>query len=133
MANDKYTAEQMIEALRATRGMITLAAKRLHCAPNTIRSYVERYPTVAQAMREEREQATDVAELALYKAIQDGQPWAVCFYLKTQGRARGYVERYEVEQRMTIDWSKVPDAALESFLAKKLTIDDIRLLTVNNN
>ena len=38
-----------------------------------------------------------MAELALYKAIQDGEGWAVCFYLKTQGKQRGYIERQEIE------------------------------------
>ena len=94
---EKYTAAQVIDAIQQTKGMLTLAAKRLGCAPDTIYRYVREYPTVAAALKIEREAVTDMAELALYKAIQAGEGWATCFYLKTQGRGRGYVERTEVE------------------------------------
>ncbi len=93
---NKYTAEQMIDALRKTRGMKGPAAKILNCTYNTVSSYADRYPTVAAVIAEEREMMTDVAELALARAIQGGEAWAVCFYLKTIGKERGYVERQEV-------------------------------------
>lgn len=94
---EKYTAAQMIDALTQTKGMVTVAARRLGCDPATVYRYIRLYPTVAQAARDQRESVTDMAELALYKAIQDGEGWAVCFYLKTQGKGRGYIERQEVE------------------------------------
>jgi hypothetical protein len=50
---------------------------------------------VALAIKEERERMTDVAEMALFDAIKEGEGWAVCFYLKTQGKERGYIERHE--------------------------------------
>ena len=37
-----------------------------------------------------------MAESQLVKGIQTGQSWAVCFYLKTKGRDRGYSERREI-------------------------------------
>lgn len=93
--NNKFTTQQVIAAIRETKGLVTRAAARLGCDPKTIRSYAARYPTVAEALREEREGMTDVAELALYNAILKGEPWAVSLYLKTQGKQRGYVERVE--------------------------------------
>lgn len=98
MATDKYTTAQIIEALRKARGLITLSAQALGCEPQTIRNYVKRYPTVAEALKEERERMTDIAEAALYTRVKEGDAWAVCFYLKTQGKDRGYVERAQVEQ-----------------------------------
>lgn len=94
---ERYTAAQVIQAIRDTKGMLTVAAKRLGCAPDTVYRYVREYPTVAAVVKEQRESVTDMAELALYKAIQEGEGWAVCFYLKTQGKGRGYIERQEVE------------------------------------
>lgn len=75
--------------------MVSKAAERLKCEPDTVRNYVKRYPRVAEALHEERESMTDVAEMALFDAIKGGEGWAVCFYLKTQGKERGYVERHE--------------------------------------
>ena len=100
-ANERYSAAQVIEAVIATKGLITVAARRLNCDPNTIRNYAARYPTVAAAIKEQREGVTDVAEAALFRAINDGEAWAVCFYLKTQGKDRGYIER--TEQRIDGD------------------------------
>lgn len=97
MGSEKYTAAQMIDVIRHAKGMVTVAARRLGCDPDTVRNYAKRYPTVAQAMKDEREGVTDVAELSLYRAVQNGEAWAVCFYLKTQGKGRGYVERAQVE------------------------------------
>ena len=96
MSGPKYRTDQVIEAIHATRGLVTLAAQRLNCDPDTVRNYCKRHATVAAALKEERERMTDVAELSLYNKIQEGEGWAVCFYLKTQGRDRGYVERHEV-------------------------------------
>ena len=64
--------------------------------PDTVRNYERRYPTVAAAIQEAREATTDTAESALYDAILERQPWAVTFYLKTQGRNRGYGDRVEL-------------------------------------
>ena len=93
---DRFTAEQIIDAIQRSKGMITVAAQMLRCKPQTVRNYMGRYPTIETVLREERERMTDIAELALYKAIQDGEAWAVSLYLKTQGKGRGYVERQEL-------------------------------------
>lgn len=98
----RYTADQVVEALTATKGMITLTARKLGCNPQTVRNYVTRYPSVAQAMREAREGFLDMTELALQKAVQNGEGWAIAFTLRTIGRHRGYVERTEVDQSVTV-------------------------------
>lgn len=95
--NARFTVEQMCAAIVVKRGLVSAVAAHLRCDPETVRRYAKRYPTVAAALQEERERTTDVAEAALYQAISGGEAWAVCFYLKTQGKARGYVERTEQE------------------------------------
>lgn len=93
-----YTAQQMVEALESSRGLVSVAAKRMRCSPTTIRAYAKKHKSVAEAMRDQRAEVTDMAEAALFKAISNGEAWAVCFYLKTQGKDRGYVERTEQHQ-----------------------------------
>lgn len=99
--NRKYSAAQVIEAIDETKGLLVYTAKKLGCDRATVYRYIQQYPTVAAAVKEARESVTDMAELALYKAIQEGEGWAVCFYLKTQGKQRGYVERTEIDARIT--------------------------------
>ena len=102
MAKQRYTQAEVTNALNQSKGMVTIAARILGCVPNTVQAYIDRYPDVREARQQEREAMTDVAELALYKAIQSGEAWAVCFYLKTQGKQRGYVERSEVDHSGTV-------------------------------
>jgi len=93
---EKFTPDQVIEALRETQGMQFLAASRLRCHFNTIKNYIDRYPEIKLVVEQLRGERLDVAEDKLHAALVDGQPWAICFFLKTQGKHRGYVERSEV-------------------------------------
>lgn len=97
MATEKFTAQQVADALRATKGLISLAAKRLECDPGTVRNYAARYASVQAAMREERAAFVDVAEAKLMQAVQNGEAWAIALVLKTLGKERGYVERHEFD------------------------------------
>jgi len=96
MSSERYTAAQIIEALKATKGMVYLAADRLGCSHQTVYNYIERYPTIKNEWDAQNGKMGDTAELKLYQAIINGEPWAVAFYLKTKGKTRGYVERSEV-------------------------------------
>lgn len=92
----KYTAQQIIDTLKQTKGMIYIAAERLGCSAQTIKNYGARYISVREAMEQEDEQVNDVAELKLIQAIHEGEAWAVKYRLSTKGRSRGYIERQEV-------------------------------------
>ena len=93
---EKYTANQMIEALREKHGNLSAAARFLGCSRNTISRYIDLYPTVKAVADEERETLIDFAENQLFKQVQDGNITAIIFTLKTIGKLRGYVERQEV-------------------------------------
>ena len=58
---------------------------------------VERYPDLKDVLVEAREGALDLAESKLIKLIKEGNLTAIIFFLKTQGKHRGYVERQELE------------------------------------
>jgi hypothetical protein len=92
----RYTPDEIIAALQQTRGLVAVAAERLGCADETVRRHVRNNARVAEALRHEREKLLDWGELALYRAVQNGEAWAVCFLLKTLGKSRGFVERQEL-------------------------------------
>ena len=73
--------------------------------PQNIYNAMERHPEIAQAFEDEREMLLDTAELKLSESVSTGEPWAICFYLKTQGRKRGYLEsrQIDVEDRLTLE------------------------------
>ena len=93
---EQYTAQQMIDALMATKGMKTLAARKLGCSYVTVQRYIEKYPTVRAAFEEAQEQSGDMVELKLLEQIQKGDTTAIIFALKTRYRSRGYNERLDI-------------------------------------
>jgi hypothetical protein len=93
---NQLTVSQIVEALQATNGLVSLAAKKLGCSPQNIYARRERSPAIGKAIYDSRQELVDHAELALRSAVLDKEAWAVCLVLKTLGKDRGYVERQEV-------------------------------------
>lgn len=91
----KYSAEQVIEAIKQSKGIVTTAAKALGCSRATVNNYVKKFVTVADALEETRETTLDFVESQLMKQIQNDNLTAIIFFLKTQGKNRGYNERTE--------------------------------------
>jgi hypothetical protein len=93
--HDKYTNEQIIEALNEANGLISIAAKKLNCSRQTIYNRAKKIVSVNNAIDDARMELVDLGELALRSAILNKEPWAVSLVLKTIGKGRGYVERIE--------------------------------------
>jgi hypothetical protein len=91
-----YNQKQIIKALEKNNGMVYITAKAVGCSPVTIYSLAKKNPAIQEAINNARGEVTDNAESKLFSAIQAGEAWAICFYLKTQGKGRGYVERQEM-------------------------------------
>lgn len=91
-----YSTEQIIQALKDTNGLISLAAKCLGCVPQTIYNRAARTQSIRQAIKNSRNELVDFAELALRSSVIAQESWAVQFTLKTLGKDRGYVERHEL-------------------------------------
>lgn len=89
----KYTTATLSAALRATGGKVYLAARQLGCAPKTIYNRIAAEPALAQLLDEVREETIDLAESKLLQLIREAHLSAIIFYLKTQAKHRGYVER----------------------------------------
>ncbi len=92
----KYTDLQIIQALRANRGMVYLAAQVVGCDPDTIHNRAKTSRFVAATIKHERGKVIDTAEQRLFNAIERDEPWAIRLCLTTIGKKRGYVERTEV-------------------------------------
>jgi len=90
------TKEQYIEAIHKSRGLLTAAADGLGVTRKAIYDAAKRHPEVQQAIEDARDRTTDLAEGKLFQKINEGDNTAIIFYLKTQGKKRGYVERQEV-------------------------------------
>lgn len=92
-----HTAQQVIEAIEGTGGIKSTIARRLGVSRWTVDNYMRRWSTVQDAYNEEREKVVDMAETKLLEKIRGGDYPAIRFFLMTQAKDRGYVERQEVQ------------------------------------
>jgi hypothetical protein len=115
MANGNgITSEQVVKAIEGSGGFVTQIGKRLGCSPRHVYRLLEKYQTAKDALFNERESMKDMAEGEMYKKIKGGDTTMIIFYLKTQAKDRGYVERKEwsgtddappIKQEITLDLS----------------------------
>lgn len=91
-----WTVEDVGRALALSGGIANRAAKKLGCDPTTVRRYIDRHPELIAIQEECKEGLKDDAEDQLARAVRRGEGWAIKFFLLTQGRDRGYVDRKEV-------------------------------------
>ncbi len=103
----KHTRETVLDAIRgaglfskdgretSSFGIVTTVAKRLQVARSTVYTYMNRWSTVDDAMRDERNAYLDLCESKLADEVMKGNITAIIFSLKTLGKSRGYIERFE--------------------------------------
>ena len=84
-------------AIIKAMGNLTVAAKSLGCDRTSIYNWVEK-EGLQQAVQEGRDQLLDLAENKMASKISEGDTTALIFFLKTQGKSRGYSEKQEIEQ-----------------------------------
>lgn len=120
----KVKDEDIIKALIDNDGLIYRSARALNCHADTIFTRINKVPAVRDAVEQARGELIDCAESHLKTAIRENEGWAVCFTLKTLGRKRGYVEKFEVDANVNhsgtvthdhkIDLSRLSDEELET-------------------
>lgn len=84
----KFTDEEIVAALRETKGMIFLAALKIGCNPDTIYERAKTSKIIKAALKMERGRVVDTAELKLFNAVMKEQPWAIRMVLTCLGRDR---------------------------------------------
>jgi hypothetical protein len=104
------TAARIIKALKETNGLLTMAASKSGIGYRTVCRYVAEFPSVKEAAREAKEAMLDFAEGKLHQNIKAGDNTAIIFYLKTQGKARGYIEKTEISNPPGESWRVEHDA-----------------------
>ena len=102
-AGKSFKIPDVVLAINETLGYLSLAALKLGCTRRTIEYYADQFPEVRAAISEQRELMTDKVELLLYNKLSSGDLGAICFYLKTQAKGRGYIERSEQDTRVLGD------------------------------
>jgi hypothetical protein len=90
------STERVAEKLRELHGNLAAIGRAFGVTRAAVYNFVHRHPSLRAICHECREVMKDNAESVLYHSVLAGESWAVCFFLRTQGRDRGYVERQEM-------------------------------------
>lgn len=86
-----------IKALKNNDGNITRACSAIHINRNTYYDWKAKDAKFSQDVGEVEESLIDLAENELIKLMKAGNITALIFYLKCKGKARGYIERQEID------------------------------------
>jgi len=93
----KLTKKAVSEQIEKYQGNIAAVARAFGKSRQWIYEYCkEKYPELWLDVIQARETMKDNAESQLYKNILSGKETSLIFYLKTQAKDRGYVERQEI-------------------------------------
>lgn len=110
-------------AIRMERGLLTHAADRLGISLSAIQARMAKYPRIAQAYEEQMERNLDDIQKNLMDAADERYPWAIKFYLQTQGRKRGFAEHVEHGGEI-----KLSGSVISKEEAGRLSVEEIRNL-----
>ena len=91
---DKKT---FLKILKGNGGNINDACNATNVSRRTIYVWMEKEKWFKDSIDDIREIGVDNVESALYKNAIEGNTTAQIFYLKTQGKKRGYVEKSELD------------------------------------
>ena len=87
---------EIIRALEAKQGLISLAAKSLRITHQALDKRIKQSEKLQEAISLINEANLDLSESTLHKMIKSKNLGAICFHLKCKGKHRGWVERQEV-------------------------------------
>ena len=97
MNKTKIQKEAMLEALETQLGIVSGACGKVGISRQTHYRWLEEDEDYAKNVKSLKNFALDFAESKLLECIKDKRETSIIFYLKTQGKNRGYVERQEID------------------------------------
>lgn len=113
MATRKIEIADVEPLIDETKGNIATIAKRLGVNRSTVWARINESATLRAALQDAREAMLDNAESKLYSNVLNGDTTSLIFFLKTQGRSRGYQERIDLDIR---DKRQRAETAVEEYM-----------------
>ncbi len=111
MGYKSYKAQDFINVIPGSGGIISTIAKRVGCDWKTAQRYIERHETVRVAFDNECETVDDMAESQVIKSIQSGNTQDAKWWLSRR-RSSKFSEKHILEHTGRIDVTKLSDDEL---------------------
>lgn len=93
----KITNAQIEELIPQKNGNVAAVARALGVSRRAVTKRIEKSVRLQELLEDERELMLDNVESVLYSKALAGETAEMIFFLKTQGKKRGYTERQEHE------------------------------------
>ena len=87
----------MLQALEESLGIVSVASKKANIHRSTHYEWYKNDGKYKETVDEIKNVCIDFVESKLFENIKDKKETSILFYLKTQAKHRGYVERQELE------------------------------------
>ena len=95
---NQYRAQEFIDNIPGSGGIITTIAKRVGCSWHTADKYIKQYTTVAQAYADECAKVLDAAESVIVgDIVENKEVQTAKWYLTMKGGDRGYAPKQKLE------------------------------------
>lgn len=111
--NRYVTKEALERAIEESYGNITLIAKRLKVHRSTVYDNIKKYE-LQDLIDSERERMVDFAESQLINNVKAGKEISIIFLLKTLGKNRGYIEKFEMPAPVNITFIDNSDKGIDT-------------------
>lgn len=82
--------ETFLNALRANNGIVAPSARQAEISRQIVYVWLNESDEFRKAYDDVKNEAVDFAESCLVNAMKDGNVTAIIFYLKSQGKQRGW-------------------------------------------
>lgn len=97
MHEHKKEKETFLDALKLTAGNITQACEKANIGRRTIYKWKDEDEAFLKGIEDVKETLLDLTESKLMECINEKNITAIIFYLKTQAKHRGYIEKVQNE------------------------------------
>ena len=98
-----YNKQKLLKSMIKCLGNVTNACKKTGLSRETYYSYLDNDKKFKQQIQDISDIRLDHVESKLDKLIDNDDPKAIMFFLKTKGKTRGYIERTEVDANVRDD------------------------------
>lgn len=95
--NKDILKKNLIKAMEQSLGVITTACKMVSCSRQTYYDFYKEDETFKKAVDQTSDLAYDFVVSKLYENIESGKEASIIFFLKTQGKHKGWVEKSQYD------------------------------------
>jgi len=119
------------EALENNFSILVNSAQEIGCSRQVLKKWIDEDVVLQEYYKTGKEKLKDMVEFQLLKNIKDGKETSLIWYMKTQMKDRGYIDRSNLEVSGQIEHKQLLINVLDTE-TKLLMEDTIKMIDITN-